>query len=71
MRPALTVVRVGGRALLRTVAMNPNTTLFAVGFVAFESGMAQWVGRSGASTVGGLILMMVAAWPMLRPIRNV
>ena len=52
--------------MTQTLLANINTATFAVGFAAFCSGIAGWLGGAIAAVVGGGILMLIAAWPYIR-----
>ncbi len=52
---------------MRVLLEHIHTTLFVIGFVALERGVAVMVSPGLAWTVAGLVLMFLGAWPYLRP----
>jgi hypothetical protein len=51
------------------VAEHLNGLLFLCGFVAVVASVAQWSGPL-AGVLGGGVVMLMAAWPYVRPMRK-
>ena len=57
------------RALLAVLAQNLNALVCALGFALLCLGVAGW-SVPAAQVVAGLLLMVMAAWPYVRPTRK-
>ncbi len=55
------------KTISKVLVGNLNAAIFLVGFGALCAGLWSFAGGPVASMVGGGILMLVAAWPYLRP----
>lgn len=56
-------------AVGRGLREHAHTTIFSIGFVALERGIAVTFTPGIAAIVGGVVLMFLGAWPFLRPRR--
>ena len=57
------------RALVAVLAQNLNALVYALGFALLCLGVAGW-SVPAAQVVAGLLLMVMAVWPYVRPTRK-